>query len=127
MHNSHKILFECFDISLIFVNLPKVDEVDHGRQGGVGEAPHKDQRLRMGELKQQVFEEPAGGGEDQPVRVDLLPILADQGDIREVDRGAQLFVGGSQVCLEFIPLEAKDFRLHPGCSSQLSWDTFVKI
>ena len=35
-----------------FVNLPKVDEVHHGRQGGVGEAPHEDQRLGVGKLKQ---------------------------------------------------------------------------
>ena len=73
---------------LIFVNLPKVDEVHHGRQGRVGEAPHEDQRLGVSQLKEQVFEEPAGGGEDHPMRVDLLAVLADQGDIREVDGGA---------------------------------------
>ena len=72
----------------MFVNLPKVDEVDHGSQGGESEAPHEDEGLRVGEFEQQVFEEPAGGGEDHPMRVDLLAVLADQGDIREVDGGA---------------------------------------
>ena len=104
----------------MFVNLPKVDEVDHGSQGGESEAPHEDEGLRVGEFEQQVFEEPAGGGEHQPVRGNPLAIFADQGDIREVDGGAQVFVRGPQVWLELIPLETKDFRAHHGWDSQLS-------
>ena len=75
-------LSQCF----ISVYLPKVDKVHHGSQGGVSDAPHEDEWLRVVQLQQQVFEEPAGGGEDQPVRVDPLAIFADQGDIREVNR-----------------------------------------
>ena len=104
----------------MFVNLPKVDEVDHGSQGGESEAPHEDEGLRVGEFEQQVFEEPAGGGEHQPVRGNPLAIFADQGDIGEVDGGAQVFVRGPQVWLELIPLETKDFRAHHGWDSQLS-------
>ena len=62
---------------LIFVNLPKVDEVHHGSQGGVSEASHEDEWLRVWEFQQQVFEEAAGGGEHQPVRVDPLAIFTD--------------------------------------------------
>ena len=39
---------------------------------------------------------------------------SSQSDIREVNGVAQIFERRSQVCLELVPLKAKDFRLHPG-------------
>ena len=94
--------------------LPEVDEVHHSCQGGVSESPHEDDRVRLVNLEQQVFEERTRGSEDHLVGIEPLSIFTGQSDIREVNGVAQIFERRSQVCLELVPLKATDFRLHPG-------------
>ena len=62
--------------------LPEVDEVHHSCQGGVSESPHEDDRVRLVNLEQQVFEERTRGSEDHPVGIEPLSIFTDQSDIR---------------------------------------------
>ena len=71
--------------------LPEVDEVHHSCQGGVSESPHEDDRVRLVNLEQQVFEERTRGSEDHPVGIEPLSIFTDQSDIREVNGVAQIF------------------------------------
>ena len=55
-----------------------VDEVDQGGKGDVGETSHEDERALVSFLLQEVVEEEAGGGEDQAVSFNALPILGHQ-------------------------------------------------
>ena len=79
--------------------LPEVDEVHHSC---VSESPHEDDRVRLVNLEQQVFEERTRGSEDHPVGIEPLSIFTDQSDIREVNGVAQIFERRSQVCLELV-------------------------
>ena len=48
--------------------LPEVDEVHHSCQGGVSESPHEDDRVRLVNLEQQVFEDLESVGMDPNCR-----------------------------------------------------------
>ena len=53
-----------------------VDEVNQGSKGAMAKASHEDEGLLVSLLLQEVLEEQAGGGEDQPVSLNPLAILA---------------------------------------------------
>ena len=76
---------------------------------------HEDQGSLVSFLLQEVLEEQAGGGENQPVSFNALAILTHQGHIGEVWSLAQVSVRGHLVGLELVPLEAKKISNHLEC------------
>ena len=69
-----------------------VDEVHQGGKGGMRKTSHEDEGVLVSFLLQEVLEEQAGGGEDQPMSFNTLAILAHQGHIGEVGRLAETSV-----------------------------------
>ena len=85
--------------------LPEVDEVHHSCQGGVSESPHEDDRVRLVNLEQQVFEERTRGSEDHPVGIEPLSIFTDQSDIRQVSFAPESSEDGVGMSSESVPLQ----------------------
>ena len=88
-----------------FSFLTSVDEVHHSCQGGVSESPHEDDRVRLVNLEQQVFEERTRGSEDHPVGIEPLSIFTDQSDIRQVSFAPESSKDGVGMCSESVPLQ----------------------
>ena len=82
-----------------------VDESNHVRENFPLGSPHVDQRVRILVLSKDRSEEVASTSQDQLVRLDLLPIAADQGHIREVGALLQLLESQSDIVLEIVPFQ----------------------
>ena len=90
--------------------LAAVDEVNDGGEIPVLDTSHVDQGVRVGILPQQVPEEKAGGGEEDPVGFNLLSILTCQGDIRVVVSFAEASECCLEAVLELVPLKTDVLR-----------------
>ena len=82
-----------------------VDESNHVRENFPLGSSHVDQRVGILVLSKDRSEEVASTSQDQLVRLDLLPIAADQGHIREVGALLQLLESQSDIVLEIVPFQ----------------------
>ena len=121
-------LSEAFDLELLgrqeegaevllgHVDLPVVDEAEDGLQVGLPDPLEVDHGVLVREPPQEVSEELAGGGEDDPVDLDLLllPVATGQGQVQQLPAVPQVPHGRAQVGVQLVPTQTELFTFHVG-------------